>query len=304
MENRKDTKGFYDYKNTLRALSDGLSLATGNARMMLKVLAPVLVVGALLSGGMSLLGLKCSELMLVPGVVTDWMPVIVWMSVAGLFFLLCSILFDTQVFVLFSMYVDKGFLPTVTWRSIWKPTFRKLLRVFSVTLWSIFLLLVYGAFTYYLAVLSRWTLVVMVPGCFFLCIWLMNQFVAFLVEPVNLWEAVCQSWGVTVRAFGSFLSSLILILLAGTVILWLCMIPSLSCELIFSKALQSLAEGDAGDLPAYFHAVYFLTRVFAMLVAFILSAVMWSCWSMVYGAALTRIRQKRQKAASDVPSSI
>lgn len=304
MENRKDTKGFYDYKNTLRALSDGLSLATGNAGMALKVLAPVLAVGALLSGGVSLLGLKCSEFMLVPGAAVDWMSVIVWMSVAGVLFLLCSILFDTQVFVLFSMYVDKGFLPTVTWRSIWKPTFRKLLRVFAVTFWIIFLLLVYGAFTYYLAVLSRWILVVMIPGCFFLWIWLMNQFVAFLVEPISLWEAICQSWGVTWRAFGSFLSSLILILLAGTVILWLCLIPSLTCELIFGKAMQSLAEGDAGDLPAYFHTVYFLARAFAMLVGFILSAVTWSCWSMVYGAALARIRQKRQKAASDVPSSI
>ena len=294
MENTAETKGFYEYKTTLRAMSEGVSLLSKNATMLLKATWPVLLV-------VSLLGAWCtySSSRLIGCVVTgsqiDWSDLGLSVAFPVLVYLVGLVFFYALVYTLFAKYIEKGFMPTVV-RGKFQPCpkITKLGRFVLGVLWVLFIVLVYGALSYVLGHLSKWTLILTVPVCIFLAFWLANQLTGYVLISDTLIGSIRHSFGITLKGLGSFLTVAIVLGLILGVIGAVCQLPSISSELIYLKSQLSLSEGDDVVLPSYFMWVYFLALAFSTFLQLILNAIAISSWSMVYGAVSARLATQKE----------
>lgn len=295
MENKSETKGFFAYRTTLRAMSDGVSLFTKNATMLLKATWPLLLITSLI-GGWYLLGMTKITVSLLVGTVLEWSDLGLWVGLPGLLLLVTAVLFYALVYTLLSYYVEKGFMPTVVRKKFQLcPKITKLPRLLVGGCWCLFISLVYIMLSYVLYTVSVWSLVVTIPLYIFLMFWLTNQLVGYVLISETLVGSIRHSLGITLKGFGSFFAVCIMIILVLGTIAFVCMIPAISTETIFTKAQFSLAEGDNGSLPGYFMPVYFLANTLSTFLLLLLNAVQISCWSLVYGAVDTRIRLKKEE---------
>lgn len=299
MENTVETKGYYEYRTTLRAMSDGVSLFTKNATMLLKATWPLLLIVSLL-GAMFTVSFTTTTGDLLLGKMLDWGD-IAKIGVQALITGLAFLVFYAMVFTLFSRYVEKGFMPMIT-RSTFQPCPKntKLVRFLLGALWMAFVLVVYYALSFALISLSKWVSVVLVPVYLFLLFWLTNQLVGYVLISDTLMGSIRHSFGITVKGFGSFLTLVIVLSLILGLIACICILPTISSEIIYLRSQLSLAEGDNGMLPGYFMLVFFLASTLSTFLMLILSALEISCWCMVYGAVDTRIRIKKAEKQSIV----
>lgn len=309
MNNTAETKGFYEYRTTLRAMSDGVSLLTKNATMLLKATWPFLLIVSLIGAwfclsvtgsASSLLIDSCSEL--------DWGVLVMRFVIPGVFLAAGMLAFYAMVYTLFSKYIEKGFMPSITRKRFQiGPKITKLPRLLIGVLWAFFVIGVYLALAVVLVSLSEWTLVLLIPCYVVLVFWLFNQITGYVLISDTLMGSIRHSWGITVKGLGSFITvSVVLALILGVVGI-ICLLPSLCSNIIYVKAQMSLAEGDGGDLPNYFMPVYYLAVTVSVFLMLLLEAIGVSCWSMVYGAVDTRLKlkkaEKSQKSIVEVPGN-
>lgn len=292
MENTVETKAFHDYRTTLRALSDGVSLFTKNATMLLKATWPLLLVVSILGAWLSLsvVSILGDSFM---GTIIDLGDLGVRIGVPAFLYSLGMILFYSLVFTLFALYIEKGFMPTIRRKRFRLcPKITKFGRFFVCLLWILFVLVVYGGLTVILATVSRWTIIIAILLFIILEFWLMNQIIDLVLISDSLIDSIKRSFRITIKGFGSFLTVAIVLWLILSVIGALCFLPSITSETIFVKAQMSIAQGDNGILPDYFIPIYFLALVFSIFLFLLLLAISVSCWSMVYGAVDTRLKMK------------
>lgn len=293
MENISEKKGFYAYRTTLRAMSDGVSLFTKNAAMLLKATWPLLLITSLLGGWFAVGVTKiCVDLLV--GTLLEWSDLGLWMALPGLLTLCFMVLFFALVYTLLSQYVENGFIPTQKRKKFQLcPKITKLPRLLLGGCWCIFVSVLYVLLAYVLYTVSVWSLIATIPLYIVLMFWLANQLVGYVLIADTLVGSIRHSLGITLKGLGSFIAvSLMLALVLGAIGV-VCMIPAISTETIYMKAQFSLAEGDNGDLPSYFTPVYFLACTLSTFLTLLLNAVQTSCWSLVYGAVDTRIKLKR-----------
>ena len=112
MENTVETKTFRDYRTTLRALSDGVSLFTKKATMLLKATWPLILFVIILGDWLSrsTVGVLGDFIM---GTTMEMSDFGLKIGVPALLYAFGMILFYSLVFTLFALYIEKGFLPTI-----------------------------------------------------------------------------------------------------------------------------------------------------------------------------------------------
>ena len=291
MENTSETKGFYEYRTTLRALSDGVSLMTKNALMLLKATWPILLIVSLL-GAWYCQGVTSITEKLLLGVVLELSDLGLKIALPFVILLIGLLCYYALVYSVFSRYVEKGFMPTLTRKRYQLcPKLTKFVRFFIAFLWVAFVSLVYLAIVIALVTVSKWTLVLTIPIGIFLEFWLKNQLTGYVLISDTLFGSIRRSFGLTLKGFGSFLVVTVVLGLILGVVGMICLAPSLVSGTIYVKSQISLAEGDNGDLPGYFMTVYFLACTLSSFLMLLLEAIEISCWSMVYGAVSTRLKK-------------
>jgi hypothetical protein len=292
MENTVETKTFRDYRTTLRALSDGVSLFTKKATMLLKATWPLILFVSILGAWLSrsTVGVLGDFIM---GTTMEMSDFGLKIGVPALLYVFGMILFYSLVFTLFALYIEKGFLPTIKRKTyLLCPKITKLGRFCVCLLWVLFVFVVYVGLAAILFTVSRWTLILTIPILIILDFWLMNQCIDYVLISDSLMSSIKRSFRITLRGLGSFITVAIVLWLILSVIGFLCFLPSITAETIFVKAQISIAEGDSGILPGYFSPIYFGTLVFSNFLYLLLLAISLSCWCMVYGAVDTRLRIK------------
>lgn len=299
MENTVETKGFYEYRTTLRAISDGVSLMTKNATMLLKATWPLLLIVSLL-GAMFIVSYTTKLGDFLCGNQPD-LGEMLMLGVQALFSAIGFLVFYAMVFTLFSRYVEKGFMPMIT-RGTFQicPKNTKLPRFLLGALWMIFVIVIYVALAVVLVSVSEWALVILVPAYIFLLFWLTNQLIGYVLVSDTLMGSIRHSFGVTVKGFGSFLTVVVVLSLILGIVAGICLLPTVSSELVYLRSHLSMAEGDNGMLPGYFLPVFYLASMLSTFFMLLLSALEISCWCMVYGAVDTRIRIRKAEKESIV----
>lgn len=292
MEKTKEIKGFKEYKTNVRAVADGINLLGRHAGMLLKACGPLLLVVSLLWAWASLRGLIEVNQAVTAKNLDSWS----FMSFLPLLLTaLAYIVALAQFFTLFKGYVANGFIPQMSIKTIWKPTFNTLTRnTLIVTLWIVFVDAVFLALAIYLFSITPYTLIATVLMGWVLNIWHLNLMADVHVQEGTLVRAITRSLKVSLRGLLSFSLMTILLFIVASVVGVIVATPSLVSNVIFAEASFSEAMGDGADLPGYFNNVYF---IFSMIVAFLLLIVnflMLSSWTMLYGAVNHRNSKKDQ----------
>ncbi|MCQ2239172.1 MAG: hypothetical protein MJZ73_08065 [Bacteroidaceae bacterium] len=292
MEKTKEIKGFKEYKTNVRAVADGINLLGRHAGMLLKACGPLLLLVSVLWAWASLSGLIEVNQAVTSKSLDNWS----WLSFLPLMLTaLAYIVALAQFYSLFQGYVANGFIPQMSIKSIWNPTFKVLTRnTLIVTLWILFVDAVFLALAIYLFSLTPYTLIATVPLGWVLTLWNLNLMADVHVQEGTLVRAITRSLKVTFRGFLSFSLMTVLLFIVASVVGIIVSTPSLVSNVIYAEASFSEAMGDGADLPGYFNNVYF---IFSMIVAFLLLIVnflMLSSWTMLYGAVSHRNSKKYQ----------
>ena len=160
MENTVETKAFHDYRTTLRALSDGVSLFTKDATMLLKATWPMLLAVSILGAWLSFSVVSILGDFFM-GMLLSGKDLGVRIGVPAFLYALGMILFYSLVFSLFALYIEKGFMPTIRRKRFQLcPKITKLGRYLVCLLWTLFVFVVYGGLSIILGTVSRWTAII------------------------------------------------------------------------------------------------------------------------------------------------
>ncbi len=292
MEKTKEIKGYKEYKTNVRAVADGINLLGRHAGMLFKACGPLLLVVSLLWAWASLRGLiEVNQVVTAKDFggwsFTSFIPMVLTA--------LAYVVAVAQFYSLFQGYVINGFIPQVSAKSVWKPTFNTLTRnTLIVSLWIVFVNAVFVALAIYLFSMTPYTLIATIPMGWVLTLWDLNLLADCHVQEGTLVRAITRSLKVTIRGFLSFSLMTVLLFIIASVVVVIVSTPSLVSNVIYAEASFSEAMGDGADLPGYFNNVYF---VFSMIVAFLLLIVnflMLSSWTMLYGAVSHRNSKKYQ----------
>lgn len=302
MEKKKKIKPFLHIKTNVRALQDGCNLINRNATMLL------------LSCGLLMLGISvlCAFLsvMKIDSVVQVMLGTKSLGDISlGVFALTGAVLllvlfFEVMVFAIFKKFTEHGFIPQITWKSVWKPALALSRRSLLVLVWGMFEWTLFLAITYYLYTMSVWLLIPMDILGVFLCFWIRNQVIDFSLGTSSLIDSITASLKLTTKGFMSFLGCEVLLLIVMIVLVALCLMPSATCIFIDYKAQLSIMMGDEGDLPGYFTAVYFIASMVTSFLILVILAYYISCTSMLYGAVLSRISRRNDNSNPTDISSV
>lgn len=293
MEKTNKIKGFKEYKTNTRAIADGVNLIGRHAWMLLKAFCPLMVVVSALWAWTLLCCLHDVNQFMTTDISVTGLPTSFVLPLV-LFFLAC-VLSLAQFYSQFQGYVQNGFIPQVGMKSIWKQIFTTLKNdTLIVWLWILFVKLVYFALSIYLFMMSKYTLLLTVPFGIFFVLWNLNLLADFHVQEDALIRAIPRSFKITLSGMLSFLMVALLLLIVGMVVVLIIMVPSLVSSVIYTKASFSIAMEDGADLPNYFNGVYFIFSMIGGFIIQIISYLMLSSWTMVYGAVSHRNSMKFQ----------
>jgi len=296
-ENRNAEKDFYIYRNTVKTLSDSVSLATANFKRIVKLSLPVTIPLALI---LTVLIISSCRLGIYGNISKLSMFLI---PLAGV---ICATLQETIYYRFILIKAEGGDIAKASLKDIYDKTLRNIgVKALIYNIISSILMLIGIAIIAWLVTIKSngfgqtlvKIIIVSLVSLFMLAVVIAyrNVLPTIMLREGKLFSNFIQGFKFGRMRFGKMMQIVVLVFFITAILDLLLMSPAVVFSLIDRSSLMSALNGDTISLPSHFQ---FYSYLIIFLTSWIYIHVMWVNFApLAYNYATLVVEEKERKAA-------